>query len=181
MTRVINLFLAIFWSGVFEVITMSMFGKIRRMYFRDGLSIREIARRTSLSRNTIKRWLTAEGDVEPKYRRPAAFKKLTPYEAPLRQWLEKSRVTLYRSLVFMSKSTRDRLTKRVESRCDAVMLGSAYLFAASFVWRCLTSLTMTPFSHPAHRTGHALLTHPALGQNIMPSPTEGFAEALADG
>jgi len=27
--------------------------------------------------------------------------------------------------------------------------------AASFVWRCLNSLTITPFPHPAHRTGHA--------------------------
>lgn len=48
--------------------------------------------------------------------------------------------------------------------------------SASFVRRCLTSLTMTPFSHPPHRTGHALLTHPALGQNIMPSPTESFGK-----
>lgn len=71
--------MTVFWSGDIEVITMSMFGKIRRMYFRDGLSIREIARRTSLSRNTIKRWLRAEAESEPKYRRPPAFKKLTPY------------------------------------------------------------------------------------------------------
>jgi hypothetical protein len=33
------------------VITIAMFGKIRRMHFRDGLSISEIARRTSLPRN----------------------------------------------------------------------------------------------------------------------------------
>src|SRR5882762_11553434 len=26
--------------------------------------------------------------------------------------------------------------------------------AASFVWRCLSGSTMTPFPHPAHRTGH---------------------------
>jgi ABC-type amino acid transport substrate-binding protein len=31
--------------------------------------------------------------------------------------------------------------------------------AASFVWRCLTSLTIAPFPHPAHRTERALLTH----------------------
>ena len=38
--------------------------------------------------------------------------------------------------------------------------------AASFVWRCLSGSTMTPFPHPAHRTGHADLPHPALGQDF---------------
>src|SRR5450756_6943 len=41
--------------------------------------------------------------------------------------------------------------------------------AASFVWRCLTGATMTPFPHPAHRTGLADLPHPALGQDITPA------------
>ena len=36
---------------------MAMYAKVRRMRLRDGLSISEIARRTSLSRNTIKTWL----------------------------------------------------------------------------------------------------------------------------
>ena len=45
--------------------------------------------------------------------------------------------------------------------------------SAPFVWRCLNSRAMTPFPHPAHRTGRALLTHPALGQDITPSHTEG--------
>src|SRR5258705_3421991 len=40
--------------------------------------------------------------------------------------------------------------------------------AASFVWRCLSGSTMTPFPHPAHRTGHADLPHPALGQDLTP-------------
>lgn len=38
------------------MITMVMVGKIRRMYFRERLSISEIVRRTSLSRNTVKKW-----------------------------------------------------------------------------------------------------------------------------
>jgi transposase len=67
---------------------MSMFGKIRRMYFRDRLSISEIARRTSLSRNTIKKWLASASGDEPKYRRSPVQTKLTPYEPRLRQWLE---------------------------------------------------------------------------------------------
>ena len=36
---------------------MAMYAKVRRMRMRDGLSISEIARRTSLARNTIKGWL----------------------------------------------------------------------------------------------------------------------------
>ena len=37
--------------------------------------------------------------------------------------------------------------------------------AGPFVCRCLTSLTMLPFPHPAHRTGRADLPHPALGED----------------
>jgi transposase-like protein len=65
-----------------------MFGKVRRMYFRDRLSICEIARRASLSRNTIKKWLATDSGNEPKYRRNQALTKLTSYEPQLRQWLE---------------------------------------------------------------------------------------------
>ena len=48
--------------------------------------------------------------------------------------------------------------------------------SAPFVWRCLNSRALTPFPHPAHRTGRALLTHPALGQDITPSHTEGHEQ-----
>ena len=37
--------------------------------------------------------------------------------------------------------------------------------SAPFVWRCLNSLTITPFPHPAHQTGHADFPHPAFGQD----------------
>ena len=53
----------------------------------------------------------------------------------------------------------------VESRCGAVALGSALSVAAPFVWRCPSSRSITPFPHPAHRTGHADFPHPALGQD----------------
>src|SRR6202030_4538110 len=67
----------------------------------------------------------------------------------------------------------------VESRVDAVTLGSNISFAAPFVWRCLTGSTMAPFSHPAHRTGQADFPHPALGQNFTPSPTARRAQACS--
>jgi len=47
--------------------------------------------------------------------------------------------------------------------------------AAPFVWRCLNNQAVTPFPHPAHRTGLADLPHPALGQDTTPSPTTGCA------
>ena len=67
---------------------MAMFGKIRRMYFRDGLTLSEIARRTSLSRNTVKKWIREADGAEPRYQRQAQPKKLSGYEAQLVQALE---------------------------------------------------------------------------------------------
>jgi transposase len=67
---------------------MAMYAKVRRMRFREGLSISEIARRTSLSRNTIKGWLRGPTRTEMRYRRAAGPKKIGPYEAALRQALE---------------------------------------------------------------------------------------------
>ena len=43
--------------------------------------------------------------------------------------------------------------------------------SAPFVWRCPSTLALTPFPQPAHRTGRADLPHPALGQDITPSYT----------
>ena len=57
----------------------------------------------------------------------------------------------------------------VKSRCGAVAVGRTYLFAAPFVWRCLSGSTVAPFPHPAHRTGRADFPHPALGQDLTPS------------
>ena len=65
---------------------MALLGKIRRMYYRDKLSLSEIARRTSLSRNTVKKWLKSTGNTEPKYRRRPQARKLAPYQ----DWLTKA-------------------------------------------------------------------------------------------
>ncbi len=65
-----------------------MLGKIRRLRFRDGLSISEIVRRTGLSRNTLKSWLrTCEGTVS-KHWRYESVAVLAPYQDRLLQWLE---------------------------------------------------------------------------------------------
>jgi transposase len=66
---------------------MIMYAKIRRMYFREQLSINEIARRTSLSRNTIKKWLRVPEGSEPSYQRQQKPTKLTLFEDQLKQAL----------------------------------------------------------------------------------------------
>lgn len=62
---------------------MVMYAKIRRMFFREHLTISEITRRTSLSRNTVKKWLKATNGTEPKYQRVKTSGKLTAYEPML--------------------------------------------------------------------------------------------------
>ena len=67
---------------------MDMIGKVRRMRMRDQLSLSEIAKRTGLSRNTVKKWLKAPGEVEPKYRRASRQTKLSAFKATLEQSLK---------------------------------------------------------------------------------------------
>ena len=66
---------------------MAMYATVRRMRLRDGLTISEIARRTSLSRNTIKDWLRGPVRDDMQYRRVTAPKKIGPYETWLRDAL----------------------------------------------------------------------------------------------
>jgi len=70
-----------------EVITMALMG-IRGMDYRDGKSISEIARLTSLSRNTIEKWWKAPQGAAPGYQRRDVPTKLTPFMATLTQALE---------------------------------------------------------------------------------------------
>ncbi|HBC23589.1 MAG TPA: IS21 family transposase, partial [Pseudomonas sp.] len=70
------------------MISMEMMGKIRRMYFRDKLSLHEIAKRTGLARNTIHKWVRAPEAKPPVYQRRAIFNKLSPFHATLEQALK---------------------------------------------------------------------------------------------
>src|ERR1035437_1047839 len=70
------------------MITMKDLGRVRRLYYRDGESLSEIARKTGYSRNTVKRWLkTAEG-VDPSYLRQSHDTKVAPYAEQLTKALE---------------------------------------------------------------------------------------------
>ncbi len=66
---------------------MDVLGKIRRWHFRDGLSIRQISKKTTLSRNTIRKYLRDEV-VEPAYPAREAISKLDAFALTLKQWLE---------------------------------------------------------------------------------------------
>ena len=65
---------------------MALLSVIRRWHFREGMPIREIERRTGLSRNTIRRYLRA-GAVEPKFKVPERPSKLDPFAGKLAAWL----------------------------------------------------------------------------------------------
>ena len=66
-----------------DVATLSV---IRRWALREKLSIREIARRTHLSRNTIRKYLRSD-TVEPRYAQRSNVSKLDPFVDKLSVWL----------------------------------------------------------------------------------------------
>lgn len=106
---------------------MGFLSVIRRWALRDKLSIREIARRTGLSRNTIRKYLRA-GIVEPRFKTPARRNKLAPFAEKLSAWLT----------VEARKSRKDRRTAK-QMHADLVVLGydGSYERVAAFVraWR----------------------------------------------
>jgi hypothetical protein len=64
-------------TGEFVLIDMAFLSIIRRWALREHLSIREIERRTKLSRNTIRKHLRS-GVVEPEFRVSERPSKLDP-------------------------------------------------------------------------------------------------------
>jgi transcriptional regulator with XRE-family HTH domain len=90
---------------------MGFLSVIRRWALRDKMPIREIARRTGLSRNTIKKYLR-EGAVEPKFKTPPRPSKLDPYADRLSAWL----------LAQTRKSRKERRTVK-QMHADLVKLG----------------------------------------------------------
>ncbi len=66
---------------------MALLSVIRRWAFRDQVSIREISRRTGLSRNTIRKYLRARS-VEPKFKIPDRPSKLDAFADKLSAWLK---------------------------------------------------------------------------------------------
>ena len=96
---------------------------IRKWALRDKMPIREIARRTGVSRNTIKKYLR-EGIVEPSFRTPDRPSKLDPYAEKLSGWLVSEQ----------RKSRKERRTAK-QMHADLVQLGyeGSYVRVAVFV------------------------------------------------
>jgi len=90
---------------------MALLSVIRRWYFRDQLSIREISRRTGLSRNTVRRYLRSD-TVEPVFKVPERPSKLDAFADKLSAWLR-------------AESTKSRKQKRTikQLHADLVSLG----------------------------------------------------------
>ena len=65
---------------------MELLSVIRRWRLRDHFSIREISRRTGLSRNTVRKYLRSD-IVEPKFNLADRTSKLDPYADKLSRML----------------------------------------------------------------------------------------------
>jgi transposase len=105
------------------VIDMALLSVIRRWHFRDEMPIREIERRTGLSRNTIRKYLRG-GTVEPRFKVPDRPSKLDPFAEKLSGWLRTE----------VAKSRKQRRTAK-QMHADLVVLGfdGSYGRVAAFV------------------------------------------------
>jgi transposase len=106
---------------------MGLLNIIRRMHLRQKLSIREIARRTGLSRNTVSKHLAAD-TVEPKFATPDRPSKLDPFAEKVAGWLKTN----------AGKPRKERQTLK-KMHADLVTLGftGSYNRVAAFArdWR----------------------------------------------
>jgi len=66
---------------------MGLLNIIRRMHKRQKLSIREIARLTGVSRNTVTKHLSAN-TIEPRFATPERQSKIDPFADKLAGWLK---------------------------------------------------------------------------------------------
>ena len=106
---------------------MELLNVIRRMSLRLKLPIREIARRTGVSRNTVKKHLKAD-TIEPKFAISDRPSKLDPFAEKLAGWLKSE----------ASKSRKQRRTlKQLHSELVALGFTGSYSRVAAFArdWR----------------------------------------------
>ena len=104
---------------------MALLSVIRRWRFRQDIPIREIERRTGLSRNTIRKYLRADA-VEPKFKVPDQPGKLDPFAEKLAGWLRQE----------AGKSRKQKRTaKRLHADLVALGYDGSYGRVAAFVRR----------------------------------------------
>lgn len=106
---------------------MGLLNIIRRMHLRQKLSIREIARLTGVSRNTVTKHLAAN-TIEPKFATPERQSKIDPFAEKLAGWLKTE----------AAKSRKQKRTVK-QLHADLVVLGftGSYARVAAFArrWR----------------------------------------------
>lgn len=104
---------------------MALLSVIRRWHFRQHIPIREIERRTGLSRNTIRKYLRADS-TEPEFKVPGRPSKLDPFADKLATWL----------LQEAGKSRKQkRTTKQLHADLSALGYEGSYARVAAFVRR----------------------------------------------
>ena len=102
---------------------MDLLSVIRRWHFRQHVPIREIERRTGLSRNTIRKYLRSDS-VEPKFQVPDRASRLDPFVDKLLVWLRQE----------AGKSRKQkRSTKQLHADLAALGYDGSYDRVAAFV------------------------------------------------
>ena len=91
---------------------MELLSVIRRWHFRDQFSIREIARRTGLSRNTVRKYLRSDSS-EPRFNASKRSSKLDPYADKL-------------SAMLRIEANKSRKQKRTIGQLHADLAGLGY-------------------------------------------------------
>src|SRR3546814_13843935 len=95
---------------------MALLSVIRRWHYRDHLSIREIVRRTGLSRNTIRKYLRSD-TIEPQFKVPERPSKLDPFVEQLSAWLPREMASSRQP----KRTVKQLLAELVSLRCDAAL------------------------------------------------------------
>ena len=111
---------------------MELLSVIRRWRFRDHFSIREISRRTGLSRNTVRRYLRSDSE-EPRFNLPERPSKLDPFADKLSHMLRQE----------AGKSRKQKRTiLQLHADLTALGYGGSYNRVAAFAreWKAARQL-----------------------------------------
>src|ERR1700693_3080592 len=98
---------------------MELLSVIRRWHYRDHFSIREISRRTGLSRNTVRRYLRSDS-IEPNFKVPDRPSKLDPHADKLSHMLRQEAGKVAQAeanrQAIVRRPSRLRLRRLIQSR-----------------------------------------------------------------
>lgn len=101
------------------MIDVALLSVIRRWHLRDKMAIREIARRTGLSRITVRKYL-ASGVVEPRSPTRKTLSKLDAYEHTLMGWLHRESARHHKQRPSIKQLDVDLIRLGYTSFCDRV-------------------------------------------------------------